>query len=75
MTHTQATGRTLVEALDQFSQRLPAGAAQEASLGLGRVERSRLQLQPAATSASVSEPAGGAPAVSALQTRVGTGRA
>ena len=44
LTHTQATGRSLVEALDQFSQRLPAVAGQDASLGLGRVQRSRLAI-------------------------------
>ena len=74
LTHTQATGRSLVEALDQFSQRLPAVAGQDASLGLGRVQRSRLRSPPASTSASVSEPAGVVPAESALQAQVGTAR-
>ncbi|MGZ3488544.1 MAG: hypothetical protein ACXVBY_16960, partial [Isosphaeraceae bacterium] len=39
LTHAQATGRSLMEALDQLSQRLPAVAGQDASLGLGRVQR------------------------------------
>ncbi len=46
LTHTQATGRSLVEALDQFSQRLPVAAGQDVSqaLGLsgGGSQRSRL---------------------------------
>jgi len=74
LTHTQATGRSLVEALDQFSQRLPAAAGQDASLGLGRVQRSRLRSLPASTSACDSEPAGVVPAESAMQTQVGTAR-
>ena len=74
LTHTQATGRSLMEALDQFSQRLPAVAGQDASLGLGRVQRSRLRSLPAATSASVSEPAGVVPAESPRRTQAGTAR-
>src|SRR5271166_2453479 len=74
LAHAQATGRSLVEALDQFSQRLPAVAGQDASLGLGRAGRSRLRSLPASTSASVSGPAGVVPAESALQTQVGTAR-
>ncbi|HMF35961.1 MAG TPA: serine/threonine-protein kinase, partial [Isosphaeraceae bacterium] len=74
LTHTQATGRSLVEALDQFSQRLPAVAVQDASLGLGRVQRSRLRSLPAATSAGVSEPAGVVAAESAPRTPVATPR-
>ncbi len=74
LTHTQATGRSLVEALDQFSQRLPAVAVQDASLGLGRVQRSRLRSLPAATTASGSQPAGVLAAESAPRTQVGTAR-
>ena len=74
LTHTQATGRSLVEALDQFSQRLPAVAGQDASLGLGRVQRSRLRSLPASTSPSVSEPAGIVPAESPRRTQAGTTR-
>src|SRR5271166_1810813 len=74
LTHTQATGRSLMEALDQFSQRLPAGAGQDASLGLGRVQRSRLRSPPASTSPSVSEPVGIVPAESAPRTPAGTAR-
>ena len=74
LTHTQATGRSLMEALDQFSQRLPAVAGQDASLGLGRVQRSRLRSLPASTSPSVSEPVGIVPAESAPRTPAGTAR-
>ena len=74
LTHTQATGRGLMEALDQFSQRLPAVAGQDASLGLGRVQRSRLRPLPAPTSPGVSEPVGIVPAESPRRTQAGTAR-
>ncbi|MGO9814338.1 MAG: protein kinase domain-containing protein [Isosphaeraceae bacterium] len=74
LTHTQATGRSLMEALDQFSQRLPAGAGQDASLGLGRVQRPRLRSLPASTSPSVSEPVGIVPAESPRRSQPGTAR-
>ena len=74
LAHTQATGRSLMEALDQLSQRLPAVAGQDASLGLGRVQRSRSRSLPASTSPSVSEPVGIVPAGSAPRTPAGTAR-
>ncbi len=74
LTHTQATGRSLVEALDQFSQRLPALAWQDASLGLGRNQRSRMRSLPAASSTSGSEPAGVVPAESSMASQVVTPR-
>ncbi len=75
LTHTQATGRSLVEALDHFSQRLPPATGQDVSLGLGRVQRSRLRALPAATRPSVAEPAGNLPPQSAPLARFGTARA
>ncbi len=40
LTHSQATGRSIVEALDQFSQRLPHLDGQAASLPVRRANRS-----------------------------------
>ena len=69
LTHAQATGRSLVEALDQFSQRLPAVALQDPSLGPGRAQRSRSRSVPSASSPGVVEPAGVVPSLSTIQTR------
>ncbi|MFO0892724.1 MAG: protein kinase [Isosphaeraceae bacterium] len=52
LAHDQATGRSLVDALDHLSQRLPAAISREASLGPLRSRRSR--------SGSLVAPDGGA---------------
>ena len=46
LAQVQATGRSLIEALDQFSQRLPALVGPESSRGLVRSCRSRSRSRP-----------------------------
>ena len=60
--------------LDQFSQRLPAVAGQEASLGLVRGPRSRLRSLPSPISPSISKLVGKVSVESALSKRGGTAR-
>jgi serine/threonine protein kinase/tetratricopeptide (TPR) repeat protein len=57
LTHSQLTGRSIVEALDQFSQRLPHLDGEAASVPVRRAHRSAAKSRPRSALALTFEPA------------------